>query len=105
MFGFVKRRREFIVDEKDVMDVLKTINTHLHYLDGQVGIHEWGGDDLVIEMKWFIVFYANNKKYSRIIQDLNEIGEFKLSIRPKGQIDWCFNRRLMEIEAKEESQV
>ena len=101
MFGFVKRRREFIVEENDVMDVLKAINTHLHYLDGQVGNCGWGDGE---ESKWFVTFYANNKKYSRIIQDLNEIGEFKLSIRPKGQIDWCFNRKLIEIEAKEESQ-
>lgn len=100
MFGFTKRRREFIVDEQDLIHVLKAINNNLHYLDGQVGNCGWGDGE---ESKWFVLFYANNRKFSQIIQDLNEIGEFKLSVRPKGKIDWCFSRKYLGIEAKKES--
>ena len=92
MLSIFTKPREFIVDEKDVMDVLKTINTHLRYLDGQVGIHEWGGDDLVIEMKWFIAFYATDKKYEKIVKDLQKIGTFRLEVRPGGKEDIYFER-------------
>ena len=70
MFGFTKRRRELIVDEQDLIYILKAINANLHYLDGQVGNCGWGDGE---ESKWFVLFYANNRKFSQIIQDLNEI--------------------------------
>lgn len=85
-----KKQREFVVEENTGMDVLKAINTHLRYLDGQVGNCGWGGED---ESKWFISFYATDKKYANIIKDLKEIGEFRIDIRPGGQMDVCFERK------------
>ena len=82
-----KKDRDFIVEEKDVMDVLKVINNHLHYLDGQVGNCGWGGS---LETKWFISFKATDKKYICIVDDLKEIGHFTAEFRPKGQMDIWF---------------
>ena len=88
MSSIFKKTREFIVEEKDVIDVLKAINKHLGWLDGQVGNCGWAEEPT----KWFITFDATDKKYGRIINDLNEIGEFKLDVRPKGQMDVYFER-------------
>ena len=87
--GIFKKEREFIVEEQDVMDVLKAINKHLGYLDGAVGNCGWGDG---LESKWFVSFYARDNKYQRIVNTLKEIGEFKLDVRPKGKIDIYFER-------------
>lgn len=87
--SIIKREREFIVEEQDVMDVLKAINEHLGYLNGSIGNCGWGDGE---ESKWFIMFYARDGKYQKIVSTLQEIGEFKLDVRPKGQIDIYFER-------------
>ena len=40
--------------------------------------------------KWFISFYASDRKYGKIMRCLTEIGEFKVNTRPNGQVDLWF---------------
>lgn len=94
MLNIFKKEREFVVEEKNVMNVLKVINNHLGYLEGQVGNCGWAEEPT----KWFVVFYATNKRYGNILEELNKMGTFKLTVRPGGKTDIYFE----ENEVKEE---
>lgn len=85
------KNREFIVDEKDVTTVLGVMNRHLRcYYSLQVGNCGWAGE---LANKWFIMFDSSDRQYNKIVKSLSEIGEFKLDIRPKGDVDLCFERK------------
>ena len=86
-----KASREIIVDESDIVKILAVIGNHLGYFDGQIGNCRWGEG---LESKWFISFVCSEKKFKKILADLNAIGEFKLEVDdPKGEYDWCFYSR------------
>ena len=86
-----KASREFIVNEGDIVSVLSVIDNHLGYFDGQIGNRRWGEG---FESEWFVTFVCSEKKFKKILADLNAIGEFKLEVHdPKGEYDWCFYSR------------
>lgn len=87
--GMVSKTREFIVEEKDVTMVLDVINKHRKTFNLYVGNCGWADTP----NKWFISFDAKDKNYGKIINELNEMGTFKLDVRPKGQVDLWFTRK------------
>ena len=86
-----KSSREIVVEESDIVKILAVIGNHLGYFDGQIGNCRWGEG---LESKWFISFVCSEKKFKKILTDLNAIGEFKLEVHdPKGEYNWCFYSR------------
>lgn len=85
---YVKRRREFIVEEKDVTTVMAVINENRKFYDTRLGNCGWEEEP----SKWFIMVDLNDKQYGEVIRKLNEMGTFKLDVRPRGQVDLCFER-------------
>lgn len=72
--SFVTKRRHLIVEENDVMTVLKVLNevksnSKIHILMSmEVGNCGWTDDPT----KWFIHFDATNKQWSSVITKINE---------------------------------
>lgn len=83
MLNIFKKQREFIVEEKDVTTVLNVVNREMWTFDYRIGNCGWADETT----KWFIIFDMNDKHYGNVINDLNDIGAFRLSIRPSGQVD------------------
>ena len=85
--------REFLVDEEDLIMVLKAINKHVGYFNGDILT---GDKD---SKTWFVSFSTTNKKYGLIMNDLNKFGEFKLQVSSKGKSDVYFERhKNIEVE-------
>lgn len=95
MFKYFKKFRELIIEENDLMDVLRVVNLNFGYLDGSVGNCGWRDEPT----KWFITFYANNKKYGRLMNDLNKLGYFKLTVNEQGKtyVDFERNKPIEEV--------
>jgi hypothetical protein len=85
---FTKKPHEFIIEEKDVTTVLAVINNHRKSFETELGNCGWAEEP----SKWFIMVYLRDKDYGKVIEELNKIGTFKLDVRPKGQVDLCFER-------------
>ena len=69
-----KKTREFIVEEKDVTTVVDVVNREAKYFDYKIGNCGWAEEPT----KWFIIFEMTEKKFGRVVKDLNEIGVIKL---------------------------
>ena len=86
MMFFFERRREFIVEEKDVTTILSVVGHEANVINYNIGRCGWQDHP----NKWFISFYASDRKYGKIMRCLTEIGEFKVNTRPNGQVDLWF---------------
>ena len=88
MARFFKRRRIFVVDEKNLTTVLRIINSHRKSYKLYVGsfLEETESE------KWFIRFKVSDRKYGRIMEDLLSIGTFKLEVRSNGLVDYYFEK-------------
>ena len=89
MINFIRKRREFILEEKDVTTVLNAVNSISLFSSKCAANCGWGGNE---KSKWFIVFYVTDKAYGNIVKKLNTIGKFGLDVRPGGQVDITFER-------------
>ena len=85
---FIKKEREFIVEEKDVTSVLTVVNREAKFISYHIGNCGWANHP----NKWFITFYATDKKYGRIMKGLTENGKFTVDVRPGGQVDLWFEK-------------
>lgn len=85
------KEREFIVEESDVTTVLNIINEYRSLgRNMSVGNCEWEDE----KSKWFISFFATDRKYGKIITELLAIGELKTKVRPNEKyIDLYFERK------------
>lgn len=88
MTAFIKKRREFIVEEKDVTTVLSAINLTTRYTNYRIGSCGWEDNP----NKWFIMFHATDKKYGEVMKSLIEIGKFTADVRPGGEVDLWFEK-------------
>lgn len=64
------KRREFIVDEKDVTTVIWIANIHQIHNGFSVGRCGWADKP----NKWFIFFDADNNTFERIVRYLEDLG-------------------------------
>lgn len=84
-----KTRREFITDEWLVTTVLSAINGQSRgKVLRNITVANCGWADE--PPKWFVSFYVGNTMYGKIVKALNEVGKFKLDVRPGGQVDVVF---------------
>ena len=93
MFRFFKKFREVVVEENDVMDIMKVFNSTFGYFNGSVGNCGWKLEPT----KWFIQFFATDKQYSEFINDLNRLGCIKLNTEAPGKIYVYFERNNMKM--------
>lgn len=84
----LKKLRHFIVDEGDVMIVLKAVSNYQQWFDGSTGNCGWADEP----NKWFVTFRATDKQYKDIIKKLKEFGHFIVKYSPGGMTEICFER-------------
>lgn len=88
MMFFIKKNRNFIVEEKDITTILSAVGSEakvFHYCIGNCG---WANQP----NKWFMSFYTTDKRYGKIMKKLTEIGRFTTNVRPGGQVDLWFEK-------------
>lgn len=83
-----KKRRMFVMNEKDVTTALVMINGRLHCDSMRVDDCGWADDP----DKWFVIFDAKEKTYGKIIKDLQKIGKVGVEVGPDGQVYLRFER-------------
>ena len=85
---FIKKRRDFIVEEKDVTTILSAVGREAKTTNYCIGNCGWADQP----NKWFISFYTTDKRYGRIMKKLTGIGKFTANTRPGGQVDLWFEK-------------
>lgn len=79
MFEII-RRREFIVDEKDVTMVIGVINNEITFLDKIVLDYSVGkfDEDDMDDNRWFIRFTSMKGRYQEIVKYLAKMGKLTI---------------------------
>lgn len=91
MFLF-QRRRNLVVEEKDVTTVLAVVNRHQGFFSNDNKIVRncgWTKDS----SKWVIQFYATEKEWGLMTADLSKIGEITVKVKPGGTTDLYFTKK------------
>lgn len=88
MVLFIKKRREFIVEEKDVTTIISIVGREANCFGYGIGNCGWAD----YPNRWFVSFYATDHKYGKIMKSLTEIGKFTVDTRPGGQVDLWFEK-------------
>lgn len=83
-----KKDRILIVEKKDVTTVLSVINRRRIESDYNIGKCGWAN----APSKWFVKFYASNREWESIANDLLKNGTITLHTRTSGTIDLYFER-------------
>ena len=86
---FYQKRRNLVVDEKDVTTVLTAINQHQGFFSNDNKIVRSCGWENEPE-KWVIKFNASEREWGRMTEDLQKIGEIKVKVKPSGTTDLYF---------------
>ena len=86
MKGLGKVTREFIVEEKYVIDILTAINRHRKLCAYRIGNCGWTD----MPTKWFISFDVSERTYAKIVKDLRTIGNFNLEVNPGGVVNLTY---------------
>lgn len=85
---FIRKRREFIVEENDITTILSVVNRETGITNYNIGNCGWKDEPT----KWFVVFYTSEKSYRKVMKILTKIGKFTVNTRPAGMIDLCFEK-------------
>lgn len=91
MFMFQKRRN-LVVEEKDVTTALSTINRHQGFFSNDNKIVRncgWAKDP----SKWVIQFNATEREWGLMTVDLSKIGDITVKVKPGGTTDLHFERK------------
>lgn len=86
---FYQKKRNLIVDEADVTLVLTAINDHQGFFSNDNKIVRncgWESDP----SKWVIKFNASDREWGSMAEDLNNIGEITVKVKPSGTTDLYF---------------
>lgn len=77
------KKRELIVEEKDVTTVLEAINRHQGLFSnnnkttGNFGLAS-------APTRWFVRFYASDRQWGRIAEELSKTGRFEVTVSKGG---------------------
>lgn len=88
---FYQKRRNLIVEVTDVTGVLEVINQHQGFFSNNNKIVRncgWETDPA----KWVIKFYASEKEWGLIAENLSAFGEISVKVKPSGTTDLYFTR-------------
>lgn len=83
-----KKTRWIDVNQRDMMEVIRVIIDHLGAFEGFIGACDWTNDPDI----YSVSFDANDKRYGKIVEELNNMGEFKVVVSPKGGMNVFFER-------------
>lgn len=72
LHGLVTKRRHLVMEEENVMKVIKVLNNHKLYREISIGNCGWEDTS-----KWFIHFDASRKQWNSIVTELNVIRVWK----------------------------
>lgn len=89
---FYQKRRNLIMEERDVTFVLTAINSHQGFFTNKYKVVKncgWEKDP----HKWMIRFSATEREWGLIAVDLSKIGEITVKVKPGGTTDLCVTRR------------
>ena len=87
-----QKRRNLVVEEKDVTTVLNAINNHQGFFSNDNKIVRscgWEKDP----SKWVIKFNASEKEWGLMATDLSKIGEISVKVKPGGTTDLYFIKK------------
>lgn len=88
---FYQKRRNLIVEVDDVTAVLDVINQHQGFFSNNNKIVRncgWETDPT----KWVIKFYASEKEWGLMAEELSAFGEIAVKVKPSGITDLYFGR-------------
>lgn len=88
---FYQKRRNLVVEEKDVTTVLTVINQHQGFFSNDNKIVKncgWENDP----SKWVIKFNASEREWGRMAEDLHKLGDITVKVKPSGTTDLYFTR-------------
>lgn len=91
MFMYQKRRN-LIVEEKDVTTVLMAINQHQGFFSNDNKIVRNCGWEKEPD-KWVLRFYASEREWGLMTTDLAKIGEITVKVKPGGTTDLYFIKK------------
>ena len=89
MFG--AKKREIIVDEKDVTAVLAAINNNqgLFSNDNKTTGNCGLADD---PTKWYVRFYASDRQWGRIAEELSKTGKINVTVTRRGAAELYYTK-------------
>lgn len=88
---FNQKKRCLIVEENDVTSILAVVNRHQGFFgnnDKAIGNLGWANEPT----KWYVRFYASDREWGRITEELSKIGKIYLNGNRKGITDLYFMR-------------
>lgn len=78
-----QKKRDLIVEEKDVTTVLSVINNHQGFFsNNNKNTGNCGWKDA--PTKWYVRFYASDRQWGRIAGELSKIGRIYVNVTPGG---------------------
>ena len=80
---FKNKKRELIVEEKDVTTVLEAINRHQGFFSNNnktTGNCGWANKPT----RWYVRFYASDRQWGRIAEELCKTGRFEVTVSKGG---------------------
>lgn len=83
-----KKTRWIDVNQRDMTEVIRVIIDHLGAFEGFIGACGWTNDPDI----YSVSFDANDKRYGKIVEELNNMGEFKVVVSPNGEMNVFFER-------------
>ena len=87
-----QRRRNLVVEEKDVTLVLAAINNHQGFFSNDNKIVKscgWEKDPT----KWVIKFNASEREWGLMATDLGKLGDIAVKVKPGGTTDLYFTKK------------
>ena len=88
---FNQKRRCLIVEESDVTTIMTVINHHQGFFSNNekaIGNCGWAKEPT----KWFVRFYASDREWGRITEELSKFGKIYINGCHKGISDLYFTR-------------
>lgn len=88
---FNQKKRDLIVEEKDVTTVMTVINNHQGFFSNNsknTGNCGWKDNPT----KWYVRFYASDRQWGRIAGELSRLGRIYVNVTPGGTSEMYYEK-------------
>lgn len=89
---FYQKKRNLIVEEKDVTTVVMAINRHQGFFSNnnkKLGACGWAKEP----SKWYVSFNASDREWGLMTGDLSKLGEITVRVTPGDTTELYFMRK------------